>query len=177
MDDTSSSRSSTTPSERRLTLARVLGVKGLRGGVRIEPLTDWPEHLEVGASLHVEGGDRPLVVERVEAGRRVPVLYFEGHDTRESVEPLVGRYLEGPMRTLEEGTYYWSDLVGLRVEEPDGTVVGELVEIFRAGGNEVYRVTGPAGERLVPALRSAIVEIDLAARRMVVAPDDSETVR
>lgn len=177
MDDTSSSRSSTTPSRRRLAVARVLGVKGLRGGVRVELLTDWPEALTEGASVHPDGSDDVLVVARTETGGRVPVLYFAGRETRESVEALVGRYLEVPQRDLEEGSYFWSDLIGLRVEEPGGVPVGELVEIFRAGGNEVYRVVGPAGERLVPALRSAVLEIDLPGNRMVIAPDDAEVVR
>ncbi len=182
MAGTSSSRSSTRPSNRRLAVARVIGVKGLRGGVRIDLLTDWPEDLAEGASLWPAGADgaevaaEPLVVERIEAGGRVPVLYFAGRATRESVEPLVGRYLETPARELDQDSYFWADLVGLRVEEPDGTRVGELVEIFRAGGNEVYRVVGPGGERLVPALRSVVLDIDLDARRMVVAPDDAETV-
>ncbi|HVM24528.1 MAG TPA: ribosome maturation factor RimM [Candidatus Limnocylindrales bacterium] len=176
MAGTSSSRSSTTRSERRLALARVLGVKGLRGGVRVEILTDWPERLDAGASLFADGSDEPLVVSRTEVGGRVPVLYFAGRETRESVEPLVGRYLEAVARPLDDGSYYWEDLIGLRVEEPDGSPVGELVEIFRAGGNEVYRVVGTSGERLVPALRSAVLEIDLDAQRIVVAPDDSETV-
>lgn len=176
MADTSSSRSSTNPSDRRLAVARILGVKGLHGGVRIELLTDWPEGLVSGASVHLDGGDEPLVVDRVESGGRVPVFYFEGRATRESVEPLVGRFLEMPARPLDEGSYYWSDLIGLRVEEPGGTPIGELVEIFRAGGNEVYRVAGPDGERLVPALRTAVLEIDLESGRMVVAPDDAETV-
>jgi ribosomal 30S subunit maturation factor RimM len=37
-------------------------------------------------------------------------------------------------------------------------------------------VVGPAGERLVPALRSAVVRIDLGARLIVVAPDEAEVV-
>jgi 16S rRNA processing protein RimM len=177
MAGTSSSRSSATPSERRLALARVLGVKGLRGGVRIEVLTDWPERLDPGASLFLEGSDDSLVVTRTEmGGRRVPVLYFEGLESREAVEPLVGRYLEALARPLDDESYYWEDLIGLRVEEPNGAHVGELAEIFRAGGNEVYRIVGPAGERLVPALRSAVLAIDLEAGRMIVAPDDAETV-
>lgn len=176
MDDTSSSRSSTTPSDRRLTVARVLAVKGLRGGVRVEILTDWPEHVGAGASVYPENEDAPIVIDRVESGGRVPVVYFRGLDTREAVEPYVGRYLQAPARPLEEGSYYWSDLIGLRVEEQGGAPVGELVEVFRAGGGEVYRVAGPTGERLVPALRRSVLEIDLAGGRMVIAPDDAETV-
>ena len=90
---------------------------------------------------------------------------------------MTGRYLETPARILPDQTYYWDDLVGLHVEEPDGTAVGELVEVFRAGGAEVYRVVGEAGERLIPALRTAVVRIDLEENLMVVAPDDAEEVR
>jgi 16S rRNA processing protein RimM len=113
---------------------------------------------------------------RMETGGRTTVLYLEGITTREAAEQLADRYLEGPAHELEEGEFYWDDLVGLRVEEPNGAAVGELVEVFRAGANEVYRVVGPSGERLVPALRSAVLRIDLDARLMVVAPDDAEVV-
>jgi ribosomal 30S subunit maturation factor RimM len=38
-------------------------------------------------------------------------------------------------------------------------------------------VVGPAGERLVPALRSVVERVDLDAGLMVVAPDDAEEIR
>ncbi len=151
--------------------------KGLNGGVRVEVLTDWPERLEAGAEVWPDGADRPLRILRAETGGRIPVLHLEGVETREAAEALVGRYLEAPQRPLEEDTYFWDDLVGLRVEEPDGSLVGEVVEIFRAGGNEVYRIVGPGGERLVPALRTVVLRVDLTAGLMVVAADDAEEVR
>ena len=155
----------------------MIGPKGLNGGVRVEVLTDWPERLEAGAEVWPDGADRPLRIVRAETGRRVLVLHLEGIETREAAEAIVGRYLEAPQRALDDGTYFWDDLVGLRVESPEGALVGELVEIFRAGGNEVYRIVGPAGERLVPALRSAVIRVDLPAGLMVVAADDAEEVR
>ena len=104
------------------------------------------------------------------------MVYLAGVTTREAAEALTNRYLEAPAHPLGEDEFYWDDLIGLRVEEPDGTPVGELVEIFRAGANEVYRVVGHTGERLVPALRSAVLRIDLAERLIVVAPDDAEVI-
>lgn len=149
----------------------------MKGGVRIELLTDWPERLAPGAEIWPEGDEQPMRIAHVELGGRVPVLHFEGIASRESAEPLLGRYLEARAHDLDPGSYFWGDLVGLRVEEPDGRPVGELVEIFRAGGNEVYRVVGADGERLVPALRSVVQRIDLAAGLMVVTADDAEEVR
>jgi 16S rRNA processing protein RimM len=105
------------------------------------------------------------------------VAYLTGINSRESADAVVGRYLEMPPHELPADTFYWDDLVGLQVLDPQGAVVGELVEVFRAGENEVYRIVGPAGERLVPALKSVVLEIDLAAGRMTVADDDAIEVR
>lgn len=154
----------------------MLGPKGLKGGIRVELLTDFPERVAPGSEVWLEGGPGPLRIGRMESGGRTTVLYLDGITTREAAEPLTDRYLEGPAHALGEGAFYWNDLVGLRVEEQGGEVVGELVEVFRAGGNEVYRVVGPSGERLVPALRRVVLRIDLEAGLMVVAPDDAEEV-
>ena len=45
------------------------------------------------------------------------------------------------------------------------------------GGSEVYRVVGPGGERLVPALRTVVERIDLEQGVIVIAEDDAEEVR
>ena len=180
MGVTSSSRSSQTPTERRLTVGRVLGPKGLKGGVRIELLTDWPDRLAAGAKLLVDAGTderRTLTITRIERGGRSFVLYFETVDDRSAAESLTGSYLETPARPLPDGSFYWHDLIGLRVVDELGHAVGELVEIFRAGENEVYRVVGASGERLVPALKSVVLEVDLQEGRMTVASDDAEEIR
>ena len=154
----------------------MLGPKGLKGGIRVELLTDFPERVAPGSEVWLEGRADPLCIGRMESGGRTTVLYLDGIDTREAAEPLADRYLEGPAHELGEGEFYWNDLVGLRVEEPGGALVGELVEVFRAGANEVYRVVGPSGERLVPALRTVVLRIDLETGLMVVAPDDAEEI-
>lgn len=177
MDATSNSTSSTTPSNGRLAVARILGVKGLRGGLRVETLTDFPERLAPQAEVWLDGAAEPTRIDRVEAGGRTLVLYLSGVETREAADAILGRYLEMPPHDLPAGAFYWDDLVGLEVRDVRGEVVGELVEIFRAGENEVYRIVGAGGERLVPALRSVVLEINLAAGHMTVADDDSVEVR
>jgi 16S rRNA processing protein RimM len=127
--------------------------------------------------VQLEGEDASRGIERVETSGRGLVLHLAGIGTREAAEAVTGRYIEAQPQELEPDAYFWEDLIGLRVEDASGAEVGELVEIFRAGGNEVYRVVGPAGERLVPALRSAVREIDLARGLMVVEDDDAEEVR
>lgn len=140
-------------------------------------LTDWPERLAVGAAVWLEGEADATRITAAESGGRSLVLYLASLPTRGAAEAAAGRYLEGPAQNLPDGTYYWDQLIGLSVFESGGAAVGELVEVFRAGGNEVYRVVGSGGERLIPALRSVVLEVDLEAGRMTVTADDAEEVR
>jgi 16S rRNA processing protein RimM len=146
----------------------VLGAKGLAGAVRIESLTDHPERLAVGESLWLEDETEPRRILESAWGGRVPVLQLEGVSDRTAAERLAGRYLEAPPTPLAPDAYYWHQLIGLLVADEAGAELGEVVEIFRAGENEVYRIVGPGGELLVPALRDVVRLIDLDAGRMVV---------
>jgi 16S rRNA processing protein RimM len=172
MGATSSWRSP--PTNERLTVARIAAVKGLAGALKIEPLTDFPERLSSGAEVYLEGDLEPRRIAEANWVGRVPTLRLEGVSTREAAAALVGRYLELPARELPEGSYYWHQLEGLHVVDAAGAELGELVEVFRAGENEVYRVVGEQGELLIPALRSVVREIDLAAGRMVIEYDIEE---
>lgn len=143
----------------------------------MEVLTDWPERLAVGTELWIDGTANPTKITGVEAGGKSLVLYLDALPGREAAEGASGRYLEAATLELPEGTFYWDQLIGLEVVDTAGTAIGELVEVFRAGGNEVYRIVGASGERLVPALRSVVLDVDLPAGRMTVAPEDAEEIR
>jgi len=150
-------------------VARIAGAKGLQGALRLELLTDWPEGLAVGARLYLDGEADAHTVTGLEAGGRSTVVLLEGVATRDQAARLLGRYLEVESRTLPDGAYFWHQIQGLRVTDPHGGELGTVTEVFRAGENEVYVITGADGaELLVPALRSVVREIDLAAGRMVV---------
>jgi len=152
----------------------VLGAKGLAGAVRIESLTDHPERLGVGESVWVEDEAEPRRVLESAWGGRVPVIRVEGVPDRAAAERLAGRYLEATPTPLAPDAYYWHQLIGLMASDEGGAELGTVVEVFRAGENEVYRIEGPGGELLVPALRDVVRSIDLAARRMVVRYETEE---
>jgi 16S rRNA processing protein RimM len=152
----------------------VLGAKGLAGSVRIEALTDHPERLAEGESIWIEDEATPRSILEAGWGGRVPFIRLEGISDREAAERLVGRYLEAPASPLPPDTYYWHQLIGLTAVDEAGSELGQVVEVFRAGENEVYRIEGPDAELLIPALRDVVRSIDLPAGRMVVRYDAEE---
>ena len=152
----------------------MLGAKGLAGSLRIEALTDRPERLAVGASVWIEDETAARTILEAGWGGRVPVLRLDGISDRAAAEQLAGRYLEAPAEPLPPGTYYWHQLIGLTAVDEAGSELGNVVEVFRAGENEVYRIEGPDGEILIPALREVVRSIDLPAGRMVVRYEAEE---
>ena len=152
----------------------MLGAKGLAGSVRIEALTDHPERLAEGESIWIEDEATPRSILEAGWGGRVPFIRLEGISDREAAEGLVGRYLEAPASPLPPDTYYWHQLIGLTAVDEAGSDLGQVVEVFRAGENEVYRIEGPDTELLIPALRDVVRSIDLPAGRMVVRYEAEE---
>ena len=78
---------------------------------------------------------------------------------RTAAEALRDVYLEAivePGEELPRGEYYWHDVIGSSVTDVDGASLGEVVDIYRAGGAEVLLVRGPAGELDIPVVRSIV---------------------
>ena len=137
--------------------------------MRIEVLTDRDDRLIPGAQLTLDGEDTPRRLRDVESGGRLPVVRIDGIDSREAAEAMRGRYLEVDAEPLPDGSLYWHQIVGLTVRDEAGGELGHVVEVFRAGENEVYRVEASGRpDLLLPALRDIIREIDLAAGTMTV---------
>lgn len=67
-----------------------------------------------------------------------------------------------------KGEYYWSDLVGLKVETIDGVQLGVVDSLLETGANDVIVVQGER-ERAIPFLQGqTVIDIDLDAGRIVV---------
>ena len=115
---------------RRLVVALVRGVHGLRGAVRVEVLTDRPEQrFRAGIVLYREGSDGPLTIASAEPVADGPGwrVRFEEITTRDAADTLRGAYLESvvhPLGDLARGEVYWHEVVGVTVRGLDGTELG-----------------------------------------------------
>ncbi|HWH23716.1 MAG TPA: ribosome maturation factor RimM [Candidatus Limnocylindria bacterium] len=156
--------------EGRLAVGLVRGLHGLRGGVRVEVLTDDASRFEPGSVLLVADSDRRLTVAESHADKPPGLIVrFQELPSRSSAEWLRERYLEVvPAEPLPAATYYWHEIVGCSVVTSDGEPLGEVVDVFRVGEAEVYDVRGERGDLLVPAVGSVVRELVPAERRIVV---------
>jgi 16S rRNA processing protein RimM len=86
-------------------------------------------------------------------------LRFEELRDRTGAETLRNAYLETDAAggSLARGEYYWHEVIGAAVTDVSGRNLGTVRDVYRAGGAEVFVVSGgPIGEFDVPAVRAFI---------------------
>ncbi len=163
-----------------LAIGQIVGPHGIRGEVKVELLTDFPERYRPGAQMYLgREGDDPAA-QRVEIATARPhqgrmLVRFVSVSARNGAELLRDLYLlipEQEAMPLGEHENYVHDLIGLRVETDAGQTLGRVTEILFTPANDVYVARGPQGEVLIPALRDVVLSVDLAAGVMRVALPD-----
>jgi len=150
--------------------ARVVKPHGLRGEVCLEMLGGGPGRLTPGSSVRSSQG--LLEVAGIRQAGQFVLGRLSGVDDRDGAAALCGGYLEvagDQVRPLAEGEYFHFQLVGLEVRDQSGRARGELIEVETYPANDVYVLRTPQGELRVPAIRQAVLEIDLVAGAMTVA--------
>jgi 16S rRNA processing protein RimM len=176
-DSTSSTEPRAAAPPARLRAGRVVGAHGLRGRLRIRCDEGEAEGLLGVGHLFLTVGDRePSRHEVVDArpGRRgeVCVDLAEIAD-RSAAEALRGAavWIETEqLAALPEGEYWAFQLIGCEVEDVAGRSIGCVREIRSTGAQDILVVVDGAGaEHLIPAVQEWWREVDLEARRIVVA--------
>ena len=151
-------------------IGRVGPPHGLKGQVRVEPLTDVPERFARLDKVSLElpdGKRRPAVVESASADGARVLVKLRGVDDRDAARELSGAYILIPREQaveLLEGRYFIDDILGLEVVTASGESLGRVVEVLRTGANDVYATD----RAMIPATREVVRKIDIAAGVMVV---------
>jgi len=168
-----SSNDRTSPGDTQL-MGEIVGVHGLRGALKIRSHADSPMLFEAGLQLFLESPDghvQSCSVDWAKPHGKGVLMTIVGVADRETAEKLIGSRLlvdRAMLPDLEEGTYYWFELIGLSVYTPQGRYLGKLETIMPTGSNDVYVVRDGGAEILVPALASVVQVIDTDQRRMEV---------
>lgn len=147
---------------------------GVRGEVRVTPLTDEPDRFTwlKKAYLGHQQDAQPIEIEKARLHKDMVLVKIVGYDDRTAVDDLRGQYIlidESDAIPLEEGEYYLHDLLGLVVSTNDGETLGELTDVIETLANNVFQVTGEKGEVLLPDIPDVILDIDFDAGTMTVA--------
>lgn len=157
----------------RLLAGEVGKPHGLGGEVYVLPISDDPHRFDPGSVLLREAG-APLTVEEARVHRNRLLVKFQGVDARDEAESLRGPVYVSVEQARElEGDEFWShELVGCELIDENGGVLGRVERVDPGAAHDLLIISTPVGERLVPAVRNILREVDLEARRIVAAPPE-----
>jgi 16S rRNA processing protein RimM len=155
-------------------IGRVVKTHGIKGKVKVDYFGEDLHRFSLYREIFIEGEKgRPQAYEILEAIPQPPrlILKLKGIEKVEEAEPLIGKEIfikREALLELEEGEYYWMDILGMEVETQEGKRIGKVMEIFPTGAHDVYVVEGKRGEILLPATEEVIQSIDLKRGVMTV---------
>ena len=152
---------------------------GLRGEVRVTPLTDHPGRFDAlrDCVLWDEARDRrrPCRITSARVQGDAVVVAVAGYESPEAAGTLTGWLLAVPESEAlppPDGHFYPWQLVGCRVLTEDGREVGQVLRVEGSPAQDLWAVGDGAREHLVRAVPEIVREVDLGERRVVIRPPE-----
>jgi 16S rRNA processing protein RimM len=169
--------------EELLVVGRIVAAQGLKGELRVNPLSDFPERFTRPGRRWLSQRQGPAQDVQLLSGRQLPgkelfVIRLEGVADRSAAEALVGRELlvqSNDRPKLKRGEFHLLDLVGLEVrllqsDGSAGTTLGRVRDLLHAG-NDLLEVERPAGDPLlIPFVQAIVPRVELAEGWIGITP-------
>jgi 16S rRNA processing protein RimM len=167
-----------------LAVGRISRPHGLRGELRVEIHTDYPERFATHKRLYLGPEECanlpadeqlaaciPYGLEAVRFHQGAVLIKLHGIDDRTAADAFRNQWVWIPIQDavpLEDGECYLFQMLGLAMITVDGEELGRVVEIIDTTAKPVYIVQGPQGEILVPDIEEVVLGVDLEARQITV---------
>ena len=155
-------------------IGKIVNVHGLRGEIRVMPVTDDPSRFDLLDSVEVfqNSTSKTYSIERMRPHKALLVLKLKDIEDRTAAEALVGSVIKVPRSKalpLEDDEYYQKDLLDMSVLNENGEELGTLVQIIETGANDVYVVRPKSGkDLLIPAIKECILAVNVPESKMTV---------
>ena len=155
------------PTKDVVLIGKIVGTHGVKGTCKILSYAESLDVFEPGTALLVrrsDGNENSYEIIRVKPHSRGALLTLKNVANREQANALVGTELyigRARLPELDNGAYYWFDLIGMNVYTTEDRYIGRLDSIIETGANDVLVVEGER-ERLIPfVMGQVIVHVDL----------------
>jgi len=155
-------------------VGKVLKPRGLRGEVKAEIVTSFPEHFKKLKTLLVktDKASQTYTLSQAKLSNGYVYLTFKNIHSVEEASLLRNAelYIEQEQLTeLSETEYYIHDLVGIEVFDENEHRIGELIDVESYPSSDVYIVKAPDGKcHMIPAIKDVIKQVDIKSSRMTI---------
>ena len=152
-------------------VGEIVNTHGLKGEVKVKPLTDDVNNFKRYGKVLVEGKDwRKILGVKFQKDR--VILKLEGIDSIDEAEKYKTKklsVLREDEPDLEEGEYYVCDLKECTVYDTNGTNLGRIYDVLSTKNNDVYWIRKPK-ELLIPVLEDIVEEVNMDEKKVIIRP-------
>ena len=159
-----------------ITIGRVSRLHGIKGNLRIHYYNETRSDFLSYRKVYLEDRDGHLQAYEVKEAKihnKFISARLKGCEGVADAEKLIGASVlvkRENLPPLEEGEYYWFEIIGMDVVTEEGRALGRVEAILPTGSNDVYLVQGRGREWLIPATEEVIVRLDREKGQMVIHP-------
>ncbi len=155
-------------------VGEVVRAHGVRGGVKVKPISDFPHRFSQLKKVVVEmprGPTTELEIVSAAVRKNFVFLTLSGIDSREKAQALQGGFLKIPSAQaapLADDEFYHFEVIGFEVQTTAAQSLGLVEEVLALPANDVLVVQANEREYLIPVIKDVIKKIDRPARRITI---------
>jgi 16S rRNA processing protein RimM len=172
-------------------IGKITGHHGIKGWVKIQSFTRPVDQIFQYRQMMLGSGDtmnnsRQVKVLNCRHQGKGIVAQIEGFNSREDSEVITGCSIainQDQLEVLDEGEYYWMDIIGSRVVNAEEIDFGTVDSMMETGANDVMVVTSQVVaddaegqsesiEKLIPWIDDVIDSFDPSAKLVRVNWDE-----
>lgn len=157
-----------------LEVGQIVNSYGIKGFFKVVPFTDDITRFDDLETIYIEKNKKleKKTIEEVKYHKNLVLLKIKGIDDINDTEQYKNCMLKIERKDavkLPENTYFITDLMGIEVYTEENKLLGNIVDIFPTGSNDVYVVKDELGKQvLLPAIGEVIKSVDISAKKMIV---------
>lgn len=153
-----------------LKVGKIVNTHGLKGEVKVIPMTDDPKRYKELEYVLINGVERKIEGCKFQKDR--VIVKIEGIDNIDEAERYKNKFMEINREQaveLEEDCYFIADLIGCTVFDTEGKKLGEIYDVLQTKNNDVYWIREPK-ELLIPVLLKIVTDIDVENKKIIIRP-------
>ncbi len=160
--------------EEYLEIGQIVNTNGLKGNLKVKPLTDDITRFELLKNVYIQVGKKLIEfkIQDVKYIKNMVLLKLEGINDINEAEKYKNFYIKIKREDaveLEKDSYFIVDIIGSEVYTEENELLGKVTDVFSTGSNDVYTVKNSVGkEILLPAIQDVIKNVDTKNKKIVV---------
>ena len=157
-----------------LEIGKIVSTHGIKGELKVQPWCDSPEFIINTKTFYLNKGNEEIKLTSKKIHKNMVIIKVDGIDTPEDAVKLRNKilYIDRNSVKLEAGTYFISDLIGLKVIDADTEkLYGIIDDVSKTGANDVYHIKS-SDDKLyyIPAIKQVIVKTDIENGKLFIRP-------